>query len=139
MVTVEDMLTDFRSTDDFWGEEAIQPIEEVIATLDRAMSCKTDAECFKILKEVETIFNGYWAEGGGWNFEIQVYEDPVQVGEMLSDNFDWDEDDDFEEEETQELDYDESQRLAVRAICEQAATDREKGEILLNATRSTHL
>jgi hypothetical protein len=138
MVTVEDMLTEFRSTDDFWGEEAIQPIEEIIAMLDSAMSCKTDSDCFKTIKDVATVFNGYWAEGGGWNFEIKVYDNPVEVGEILADNFDWDDDDDFDEDETEELDDDEAQRIAVRAICEKAATDREKGEIFLDALRSTH-
>jgi hypothetical protein len=132
------MLTEFRSTDDFWGEEAIQPIEEIIATLDRAMSRKTDDDCFTILKDVEKKFNEKWVRGGGWNFEIKVYDDPLQVGEILADNFDWDYDDDFEEDEIEELDDDEAQRIAVRAICEKAATDPKKGEILLDALRSTH-
>ena len=139
MVTVEDMLTEFRSSDDFWGEEAIQPVEEVVEMIDRAMSCKTGAECFKILKDVETKFNEYWAEGGGWNFEINVYDDPVKVGEILADNFDWEAEDD-EEDELDEFEEqtEEDHLVAVKAICEKAATDPKKGEILLEALRSTH-
>lgn len=150
MVTIEELLEKVDPEDIESCEGAVSNMREVVRLLDQALEAKNDSEAFETLRNVETMFNNELAGIGGWSFEIKVYDNPAEVGEHLADNYDpdeWDEDDWGKEESAVEdelqcedqASYEERQRSEMKFICENAASEPEKGKILLALIRRTHM
>ena len=146
MARVEDLLEKADIQDDEFSEETMKAAREVIRLLDMAMEAEGDVKAFRLIRKAQDIFNTNLGRAGGWTFEVKVYDNPLEVVDHLYESYDpdeWVEDDDSDNDSDygmeDESEYEKRQKEAVRAICRQALTDREKGKILLTLIRRTHM
>ena len=150
MATIEEILEKQDPEERDHCKQVVRNIRKVIGLLDNALEADSDRAAFRILADVETLFNGQLGGIGGWSFEIKVYDSPLELEEQLIDNYDpeeWESDDDEDEQSDEEFErqfeddaaYEKRQRLGMNDVCKNADADPEKGRILLALIRRTHM
>ena len=150
MATIEDLLEKQDPEERAQCQTVLSNIRKVTGLLDDALAAENDTAAFSILTGVETLFNRQLGGIGGWSFEIQLYNSPLELEEKLMDLYDPEEwetdgngypesDEDFEGQFEDEASYEERQCAEMKSICQTAATDPEKGRVLLKLIRRTHM
>lgn len=148
--TIEELLEKQDPEEREQCQAVIRNMRKVIGLLDDALAADNDKSALRILTDVETMFNRQLGGIGGWSFEIQLYNSPLGLGEKLMDLYDPEEwetdgngypesDEDFEWQFEDEASYEERQYAGMKLICQTAATDPEKGRVLLKLIRRTHM
>lgn len=88
MSTIEEILEKQDPEERGHCKPVVRNIRKVIGLLDNALEADSDTAAFRVLANVETLFNQQLAGIGGWSFEIKVCDRPMDLEEKLIDNYD---------------------------------------------------
>ena len=128
LISVEDLVSHAARSPESEYTEDIPLMRALVEKLD-ALFGKMDAQQITGAKEVASQFNQRWMDTPTWEFEIQIAANPVEVGEAVIRQKQWE----FEDpDEFENPDAVEEWKLDWARVCGNALSDRQQQRTLLD-------
>lgn len=134
-ISAEELLLRASKSSKCRYEQDIPLMESLIQQLDDILRMDDDAIIIGGILRVVDAFNAKWENTGTWQFRIQVFSDPVSVGEEIYERKTGHED---EGEEIFEEEFDVNQSEWID-ICSSAVSDAEAQDRFLQVLREDYL
>ena len=142
MIKAEDLFSKAVTIEGLEYQKDIPLMKEIIEEVDRVMGL-TSHEIFCGLKRALDKFNAHWNNTLTWSFDMKIYKDAVEVGEVLFNMNRETLEDIYSEYSEEDAEYDIEEEKTITKdqwleICKGIYSDKGQLKLFLNVLRNSN-